>query len=70
MDTHQISREQVGSGSTQHASVERTILNIIIKDKIINEKVRETNKIKDIITKVENSRGKWAGHVTRMQDVK
>jgi len=46
------------------------MLNITRRDKIRNEVIRSTTKVKDIIEKVELAKGQWAGHVARMKNDK
>ena len=47
-------------------SMERSMLNITRKDKIKNEVVRSKTQVKDIIKKVQNFKGQWAGDLARM----
>ena len=46
------------------------MLNITRRDKIRNEVIRSTTKVKDIIEKAEQTKGQWAGHLARMKKSK
>ena len=48
--------------------MERSILNISLKDKIRNGTIRERTKVKVIIETVRDLKSRWAGHVARMED--
>ena len=67
MDSYHTSRELPGSGPTHHG---KDYDEHNHKRYIRNEKQREATKIKDMRKKVEDMRGKWTGHVARMQDDK
>lgn len=50
-------------------SMERSMLNIT-RGNIRNKTIRSITKVKDIIEQVRTIRGKWAGHLARMNDIK
>ena len=49
-------------------SMERSMLNITLKDKIRNEVIRSKTKVKDVTDKVYRMKGQWAGHLARMKN--
>jgi hypothetical protein len=52
--------------SVAQRSMERSMLNITRKDKIRNEEIRSKTKVEDVINKATTAKGRWAGHVARM----
>ena len=42
------------------------MLNITRKDKIRNEMIRSKTKVKDVVTTAESAKGRWAGHIAKM----
>jgi hypothetical protein len=49
-------------------SMERSMLGVTRRDKIRNEDLRSRTGVKDVIEKVTEAKGKWAGHVARMKN--
>ena len=49
-------------------SMERAMFSITRRDKIRNEVIRSTTKVKDIIQKAEQTKGQWAGHLAHMEN--
>ena len=49
-------------------SLERSYMNIKLKDKIKNTTIREKTKAKDIAEQVKTLKWKWAGHIQRVTD--
>ncbi|GFS11196.1 endonuclease-reverse transcriptase [Elysia marginata] len=48
--------------------MERKILGIKIKDKILCKNIRQQTHIKDVVSFAERQKWNWAGHVARMSD--
>ena len=46
--------------------MERSILNITLKDKIRNDVIRERTRVKDVTKEALEKKSSWAGHVARM----
>ena len=44
------------------------MLGVTRRDKIRNEDLRSRTGVKDVIVKVIEAKGKWAGHVARMKN--
>eukprot|EP00795_Rhopilema_esculentum_P008762 gene8762-biopygen9749 len=49
-------------------SMKRSMLGVTRRDKIRNEDLRSRTGLKDVIEKVIEAKGKWAGHVARMKN--
>ena len=67
-ETWALTKHQTGKLAAAQRSMERSILNISLKDKIRNEIIRERTKVKDVIRTTTEMKNKWAGHVARMND--
>ena len=53
--------------TAQHA-MERSMLNITLRDKVRNSEIRNKTKVKDIIEKIKEAKWRRAGHVARRDD--
>ena len=49
-------------------SMERATLGVTKRDKIMDEDLRARTKVKDVIRKAIEAKGKWAGHIARMKN--
>ena len=67
-ETWALMTDQFRKLATSQRRIERSILNISLKDKIRNETIRERTKVKDVIKAVRDLKSRWAGHVARMED--
>ena len=67
-ETWALTKDQPRKLATSQRRMERSILNISLKDKIRNETIRERTKVKDVIETVRDLKSRWAGHVARMED--
>jgi len=69
-ETWSLTNNQKQKLAVAQRSMERAMLNITWRDKIRNEVIRSTTKVKDIIEKAEQTKGQWAGHLARMKNNK
>jgi hypothetical protein len=65
-ETWALTKHQARKLAAAQRSMERSLLNITLKDKIRNEVIRERSKVKDITKEVREKKSTWAGHVARM----
>jgi hypothetical protein len=49
-------------------SMERSMMNIRLSDKISNAKIRKITKVKDVICAAKELKWNWAGHIQRYSD--
>jgi len=63
-----LTKEQSRKLATSQRRMERTILNISLRDKIRNETIKERTKVKDVTETVRDLKSRWAEHVARMED--
>ena len=68
MDPNKTLGEEDGSGPMKRR--ERSLLNIMKRDKKRNEVIRLKTKVVDIVDKVQCMRGQWAGHIARMSNTR
>lgn len=66
-ETWTLTKQQASKLVVAQRSMEGSLLNITLKDKIRNENIRENTNIKDIVERVESTRGKWDGHLARIK---
>ena len=52
---------------TQRA-MERKMLNISLRDRCKNSDIRNKTQVKDILTKINEMKWRWAGHIARIND--
>jgi len=67
-ETWALTKHQKGKLAAAQRSMERSILNVTLKDKIRNDVIRERTKVKDVITETREKKSRWAGHVARMEN--
>ena len=67
-ETWALMKDQSRKLATSQRRMERSILNISLKDKIRNETIRERTKVKDVLETVRDLKSRWARHVARMED--
>ena len=53
---------------TSQRVMERKMLNVKLKDKILYTIIRQRTRVTDIVQYVTNTKWKWAGHIARMKD--
>ena len=68
--TWALTKDQSRKLANSQRRMERSILNISLKDKIRNETIRERTKVKHVIETVRDLKSRWAGHVARVEDKK
>ena len=61
-------KHQEGKLATAQRSTKISLLNITKRDRVQKEEIREKNGIKSILTKVQRSKFKCAGHLARMNN--
>eukprot|EP00914_Ancora_sagittata_P021713 GHVO01043076.1.p1 GENE.GHVO01043076.1~~GHVO01043076.1.p1 ORF type:complete len:186 (+),score=14.28 GHVO01043076.1:383-940(+) len=67
-ETWALTKHQTRKLAAAQRSMERSLLNISLKDKIRNEIIREQTKVKDVIQTAVEMKSKWAGHVARTRN--
>ena len=67
-ETWALTKHQKGKLAAAQRSMERSILNVTLKDKIRNDVIRERTKVKDVIKETREKKSRWAGHVARMEN--
>ena len=65
-ETWTLTKQQERKLAVAQRRMERAILNVTWREKIMNEAIRAKTKVKDITDKVRELRGQWAGHLARM----
>ena len=48
--------------------MERKMLNVKLKDMILNTIMRQRARVTDVVKYVTSAKWKWAGHIARMKD--
>ena len=66
-ETWALTDHQTRKIAAAQRSMERSILNISLKDKIRNETIRKITRVKDVIQTAREQKSRWAGHVARME---
>ena len=69
-ETWTLTKSQEIKLAVAQRSMERSMLNVTLRDKIRNEEIKKRTKIIDIVERVEGMRGKWARYVARMEGSK
>ena len=67
-ETWALTKRQKTKLAAAQRSMERSILNITKRDHHIrNEEIRKRTGVKDILEKIHDVKGRWAGHLARMR---
>ena len=67
-ETWSLTNRQKDKFAVTERSMERATLGGTKRDKIRNEDLRARTKVKDVIQKAVEAKGKWAGHIARMKN--
>ena len=67
-ETWVLTKHQSRKLAAAQRSMERSTLNIALRDKIRNETIRAKTKVKDVTKESREKKSSWAGHVARMKN--
>jgi hypothetical protein len=67
-ETWALTKQQSRKLAAAQRSMERSTLNITLRDKIRNETIRAKTKVKDVTKEAREKKSSWAGHVARMKN--
>ncbi|CAM4651932.1 unnamed protein product [Lepidochelys kempii] len=54
--------------SVTERAMERRILGISIRDRVLNEAIRQQSGVQDVVVESRHSKMRWAGHIARLTD--
>ena len=66
--TWSLTKAQEHQLAVAQRAMERSMLKIRLQDRIRNEEIRKTTKIKDVVEKIKELKWSWAGHLARRED--
>ncbi|MEE4247402.1 MAG: reverse transcriptase domain-containing protein [Kangiellaceae bacterium] len=67
-ETWSLTKHQREKLAVAQRSMERSMLNITLKDRIRKEVIRSKTQLTDITEKAQQMKGQWAGHLARMDN--
>ena len=67
-ETWTLKKKQLRKLQTAQHNMERSILNISLKDKIPLNTIRKKTGVIDITKEIKKKKSSWAGHIMRRQD--
>lgn len=70
LETMALTKKTANQLRVMQRAMERTMLNISLRDRRRNEEIRQRTKVVDIVTRVAELKWQWVGHVARQDQSK